>query len=198
LADKELAVLAAEVASHSSRLLPLRKLHARHIGIWARGSADADGSAAAPDRRISGRFAGKREDQNVVRFELGGPAGRDVLLAACRSSETAKEVNEGGKSHGDRDLLKRVETQVRLRVSQQVLQVEASNPAALLQPFLGGAIRSQQVPFTLSFDREPKNPPGCSRHLPMSRPLLWLMDPSGENGVSRSLTNTKGDSGASR
>jgi len=64
------------------------------------------------------------------------PEGRYVLLAACPSSETAKEVNEDGKPHGTfsaallaalrqmrgsisyRDLVKRAEAQVRLRVSQ--------------------------------------------------------------------------------
>jgi hypothetical protein len=64
------------------------------------------------------------------------PEGRHVLLAACRSSEPAKEVNEDGKPHGAfsaaslavfrqmrgsisyRDLAKRAEARVRLRVSQ--------------------------------------------------------------------------------
>jgi hypothetical protein len=114
------------------------------------------------------------------------PDGPHVLLAACRSSETAKEISEDGKPLGAftaallttlrqtrggisyRDLVKRAEAQVRLRVAQQVPQIETSDQADLLRPFLGGAVEMSQGTFTLSFDRG----------------LGWIVDGGAIHGVA--------------
>ena len=100
------------------------------------------------------------------------PSGKHLLLAACHASETAKEVFEQSKPHGAftaavlatlrqtrgsvtyRDLLKRAEAQVRLRVAHQVPQAEASDPVDLQRPFLGGAVRRERANFTLRYDRQ--------------------------------------------
>ena len=65
--------------------------------------------------------------------------------------------------------MKRAEAQVRLRVAQQVPQIETSDPADLLQPFLGGAVRQGQATFTLSFDRG----------------LQWIIDGGAVHGIAR-------------
>jgi hypothetical protein len=114
------------------------------------------------------------------------PAGRHVLLAACRSDETAKEVWEDGKPHGAftasrlvalrqyrgeityRDLLKRAEAQVRLRVSRQVPQIEANNQEDVWRVFLGDAGSGRQPYFTLRFDRS----------------LQWVVDAGAINGFA--------------
>ncbi|WP_312016796.1 caspase family protein [Bradyrhizobium japonicum] len=180
LADKELAVLIAEVAARKPHLVCV--LDCCHSGSGTRASLE-EGVAirrAPTDQRprplesfLDGALTAspRQEKASSDTNWLVMPTGRHVLLAACRSSETAKEVNENGRPHGAftaaliatlqqsrgaisyRDLLKRAEAQVRLRVAQQVPQIEASVQADLLQPFLGGAVELAHGTFTLSFDR---------------------------------------------
>jgi uncharacterized caspase-like protein len=166
LADKELALLIAEVAARGSHILCV--LDGCHSGSGTRAAEGLAVRRAPTDRRrrpaesfLEGALTvrpGRGDGSSDSNWSVV-PEGRHLLLAACRSSETAKEVAEEGKSHGAftvallsalrqtrgsityRDLLKRVEAQVRLRVAQQVPQIEASNPLDLLQPFLGGAAR---------------------------------------------------------
>jgi len=194
LADKELAVLIAEVAARGRHTLCV--LDCCHSGSGTRASFE-DGIAvrrAPTDRRrrpveafIEGVFAA-RLNRGVSSSDANWgvvPSGNHVLLAACRSSETAKEVIEAGQRHGAftaallaalrqtrgsityRDLLKRAEAQVRLRVSQQVPQIEASDPSDLQRPFLGGAARKQATHFTLRYDRD----------------LGWVMDGGAIHGL---------------
>lgn len=195
LADKELAVLIAGVAARKPHVLCI--LDCCHSGNGTRAALE-DGLAirrAPTDRRprplesfLDGSFSTKGErDASADTKRLVIPEGRHVLLAACRSGETAKEVNEDGKPHGAfsasllaalrqtrgaisyRDLVKRVGAQVRLRVAQQVPQIEVSDQADLLKLFLGGAGQMPQATPTLSFDTR----------------LGWIVDSGAIHGIQR-------------
>ena len=85
--------------------------------------------------------------------------GRHVLLAACRDDEEAKEYQGEGSHRGAfsyflgetlraiggtityRSLFDRASALVRGQVARQTPQLEATEPADLDQPFLGGVIR---------------------------------------------------------
>jgi len=114
---------------------------------------------------------------------------RHILLAACRPEQTAKEtyfpgpaglerrgafsyylqdtLQQGGATLGYRDLFKRVNALVPQRVADQHPQLEASEPADLEQPFLGGAIPAAPTTFTLSADPE----------------LGWVVDAGAVHGI---------------
>ncbi|MCA0032654.1 caspase family protein [Mesorhizobium sp. B263B2A] len=179
LADKELAVLIAEIAGRAPHFLCV--LDCCHSGSGTRAALE-EGLAirrAPTDRRerpiaafLNGSLLTKAgndkatSDTNWVVM----PEGRHVLLAACRSSETAKEVNDDGRPHGAftaallaalrqtrgsisyRDLMKRAEAQLRMRVAQQVPQIESSDPQDLQLFFLDGAVHQGRATFTMSFD----------------------------------------------
>ncbi|GAB3072422.1 hypothetical protein GCM10027053_41920 [Intrasporangium mesophilum] len=96
------------------------------------------------------------------------PIARHVLLAACRSSERAKEVTVLGRQRGAlsaaletallggdgrpsyRDVLRMVTSEVLGRVSDQHPQLESADATELDRPFLGGAIPATPRPLTLS------------------------------------------------
>lgn len=198
LADKELAVLIAEIAAREPHVLCV--LDCCHSGSGTRAIID-NGIAvrrAPTDRRerpfetfLEGTFAARRivhSRSSDSGWEVP-PAGRHILLAACRSSETAKEVMENGTPSGAfsasllavlrqtrgsisyRDLLKRVEALVRLRVAEQVPQIEANDPRDLFQPFLGGPIQSTRAQFTLRYDRK----------------LGWVIDAGALHGIANPI-----------
>jgi hypothetical protein len=180
LADKELGALIAGVAERGTHTVIV--LDCCHSGSGTRASLE-DGIAvrrAPTDRRrrtidtyldgaLTTRSRGS-EEANAGWVVM--PSGKHLLLAACHASETAKEVVEQSKPHGAftaallatlrqtrgsityRDLLKRAEAQVRLRVAHQVPQAEASDPVDLQRPFLGGAVRRERANFTLRYDRQ--------------------------------------------
>lgn len=200
LADKELALLIAEVAKKRPHILCV--LDCCHSGSGTRASVE-DGIAirrAPTDRRdrpidsfldgvLEAHYTPQRTDPDSNWSIV--PEGRHVLFAACRSNETAKEIMEDSRPHGAftacllsalsqthgsinyRDLLKRVEAQVRLRVSQQAPQIEASTPDELQRNFLGDASRVRQSYFTLRFDRD----------------LDWVID----GGAIHGIPQAKGD-----
>ncbi|MCB0042935.1 MAG: caspase family protein, partial [Caldilinea sp.] len=115
--------------------------------------------------------------------------GRHILLAACRPEQTAKEtvfpgpaglerrgafsyylqdtLQQSGAPLSYRDLFKRVNALVQQRVADQHPQLEASEPADLDQPFLGGAIPAVPATFTLSKDRD----------------LGWIIDAGAVHGI---------------
>jgi hypothetical protein len=198
LADKELAALISEVAIRGPHVVCV--LDCCHSGSGTRAALE-EGLAIrrAPTdwrTRSAQDFLVGALTQNTRAGSVGSatpdanwlvmPSGRHVLLAACQSSETAKEVSEGGKAHGAfsaallaalrhargsisyRDLMKRAEAQVRLRVAQQVPQIEANDPADRLQPFLGGAIALGPTAFTLRHDRS----------------LKWVVDGGAVHGIA--------------
>ena len=198
LADKELGALIAQVAERDAHVVAV--LDCCHSGSGTRASLD-EGIAvrrAPTDRRrrtldsfldgaLSTQIAGGEEPSAGWSIM---PSGKHLLLAACRASETAKEIIEQGKPHGAftaallatlrqsqgsityRDLLKRAEAQVRLRVAQQVPQVEASDPADLQRPFLGGAVRRERAYFTLRYDGQ----------------LGWVIDGGAIHGIPQPMS----------
>ena len=194
LADKELAAMIGEVAKRGAHVLCV--LDCCHSGSGTRASVDEGiGVRRAPtdwrERPISAFIPGARLAGNAT--DGGGwgliSTGRHVLLAACRSSETAKEIVEQGTPHGAftasllatlrqtrgaisyRDLIKRAEAQVRLRVAQQVPQIEASVPADLQSTFMRGAARKNATHFTVRRDRD----------------LGWVVDGGAIHGIARPI-----------
>jgi hypothetical protein len=161
LADKELAALVAEVGKSGPEVLVV--LDCCHSGSGVRAAAEgADAVRRAPldprvraantllstarttptDRRISGWDLGKQADY--------------VLLSACRSDETAKEVRVDGQSRGAfsaavesalvaaggrigySDLVEWTRSRLRALVSQQNPQLECTDPNDAGGGFLGG------------------------------------------------------------
>ncbi|MFZ1599612.1 MAG: caspase family protein, partial [Anaerolineae bacterium] len=116
-------------------------------------------------------------------------SGRHILLAACRPEQTAKEtwfpspggrekrgafsfylqdtLQQTGAALSYRDLFKRVNALVQQRVSDQAPQLEASEPADLAQPFLGGALAPTPTVFTLS----------------VNKTLGWVVDAGAVHGI---------------
>ena len=178
LADKELAgLLEGIVATGCHTLVVLDCCHAGD------GTRDADDVVrlAPPDPRPrpAASFLGL-----ATRSGRWTPAGRHVLLAACRSSETAKEVTVQGRQRGAlsaaleaavldtdgrpsyRDVLRMVTADIASRVRDQHPQVETADATELDRPFLGGALPSTPRPLTLS-------------HLPDG----WSIDAGAVHGV---------------
>ncbi|MBX9245273.1 caspase family protein [Actinotalea ferrariae] len=106
---------------------------------------------------------------------LDGPSGwaqpraPHVLLAACRSTETAKELQIGGRARGVlsaaletalsgsgtptyRELHRFVVAQAHSRVRQQNPQLETTRAEDLELPFLGGAVSARPTLFVLSHE----------------------------------------------
>jgi hypothetical protein len=116
-------------------------------------------------------------------------SGRHVLLAACRPEQTAKEtffrgqaglekrgafsfyvqdtLQQSGAALSYRDLFKRVNALVQQRVADQHPQIEASEPADLDRPFLGGALPAAPAAFTVSSDKA----------------LGWVVDAGAVHGI---------------
>jgi hypothetical protein len=175
LADKELAVLVADVAASGCHVLVV--LDCCHSGG---GTRDADEvvrlAPADPRPRPAVTFLDGVTDLATTpatatraaeaRWSL--PWARHVLLAACRSSEKAKEVTVLGRKRGAlsaaleaallgtdgrptyRDVLRMVTSEVTNRVSDQHPQLETADATELDRPFLGGAIPAAPRPLTLS------------------------------------------------
>ena len=122
-------------------------------------------------------------------------SGRHILLAACRPEQRAKEtyfagprgqekrgafsfylqdtLQQAGAALSYRDIARRVNALVQQRVADQQPQLEASDPADLDQPFLGGAIPAAPATFTLSADRE----------------LGWVIDAGAVHGIPQPEPN---------
>jgi pimeloyl-ACP methyl ester carboxylesterase len=198
LADKELAALVHDVAQSGAHVVCI--LDCCHSGSGTRDAPEIGTSVrrAPTDRRqrpLESFFgSGRRTPVNPEGSGPAGwgliPAGRHILLAACASSETAKETSVEGRVHGAfsasllatlkqtkgsityRDLLKRVQAQVKQRVADQVPQIEAFDVDHLRLTFLGGAIDQYRSSFTLTFDNE----------------LGWIIDGGAVHGVPPSST----------
>jgi len=173
LADKELATLAAEVARSGCHLLVV--LDCCHSGGGTR-DVDEVVRLAPEDRRVRpassflpgvvAQAGGASTTRGVPRWAT--PAARHVLLAACRSSEKAREVTVLGRQRGVmsaaleatllasdgrpsyRDVLRAVTAEVLGRVEEQHPQLESTDAADLDRPFLGGALPATPRPLTLS------------------------------------------------
>lgn len=191
LADKELAVLLGAVAARGGHVVTV--LDFCHSGGGTRDAAPGTRLRQAPadervrpfDSFLPGAAAVAATTGGATR-SLGaqwGLAGSQVLLAACRSSETAKEVAVAGRGRGAlsaalevalrtggqltyRQLHRHVTAAVMRRVEAQHPQVEAPDPTDLDRPFLGGAVPPAPRELTLS-------------HLPDG----WSVDAGAVHGV---------------
>ncbi len=166
LADKELAQLVADITDHSAHMLVV--LDCCHSGSGVRAVADSGETVrrAPPDDRrrplasylnltadITAAPSGERADWlNLT------PASRYVLLAACRSDQSAKEVRVDGTPRGVlsialeralartagsvsyRELHAWVAATVRTLADDQTPILEAPHVGDITQPFLGGAV----------------------------------------------------------
>ena len=206
LADKELATLIAGVAASGCHLLVV--LDCCHSGDATRDLEEVVRQAPADPRKrpIDTFLAGTLEQAaaqaaaaeeaprtrdlgQAARDRWTPPAGRHVLLAACRSSEKAKEVTALGRKRGAmsaalekaltatdgipsyRDVLLMVTSQVTTTVKEQHPQFEAVDANELDRPFLGGAIPDVPRPLTLS-----------------RRPEGWTVDSGAVHGMPEPLT----------
>ncbi len=189
LNDKELAVLISRVAVHAGHVLVV--LDCCHSGDGTRDLepgtrvrvAPEDDRERAPDLLLAradptepGMPSSPTGPESLVdqpasphrRDPWSSRAGEHVLIAACRSSETAKETTVDGISRGVlsaalegtlrdsngtptyRDVLRLVTSRILLRVPDQHPQVEAVRAVDLDRPFLGGAIPATPRRLTLS------------------------------------------------
>lgn len=188
LADKELAAWIAAVAERDPHVVVV--LDCCHSGSGTR-AVDEDGERerrAPTDERPRSlesyravlEAAGALGDERAVGDGVsasdrsaGAPSGWSrpraphVLLAACRSTETAKEVHIGGRTRGVlsaaletaltttaaptyRELHRFVVAQAHSRVRQQNPQLETTTADDLERPFLGGAVGPRSSSFVLS------------------------------------------------
>ncbi len=176
LADKEFAVLLGEVAARGGHVLTV--LDCCHSGGGTRDVVAGVRLRLAPEDYRVRPFDSFLPGVTGVAPTTGGAtrslearwglAGSQVLLAACRSSETAKEVNvlgrgrgalsaaletalrEGGGQLTYRQVLRHVTADVMRKVESQHPQVEAPDPTDLDRPFLGGAVPPSPRQLTLS------------------------------------------------
>jgi hypothetical protein len=175
LADKELAVLVGAASARGSHVLVV--LDCCHSGGGTRDANEVVRLAPVDQRPrpLTTFLDGVAElatapstgTRNATpRWSL--PSARHVLLAACRSSERAKEVTVLGRQRGAlsaaletallggdgrpsyRDVLRMVTADVLNRVADQHPQLETADATELDRPFLGGAIPATPRPLTLS------------------------------------------------
>ncbi len=170
LADKELGALIATVAVSGCHLLVV--LDCCHSGD---GTRDLDGRVRlAPDdprTRPAASFlpgAGPGPTRSLLPAPSPAASGQHVLVAACRSDETAKEITVGGRPRGAlsaalesalretdggptyREVLRIVSATVQRTAREQHPRVETSDPTDLDRPFLGGAVPAEPRALTLS------------------------------------------------
>lgn len=179
LADKELGGLLAGVGGSVGHLLVV--LDCCHSGD---GTRDAPGwvrlRLAPEDRRPRPSSTFLPEASMTREPSHGADGGRarsawspagtmtHVLIAACRSSETAKELTIGGRGRGAlsaaleqalregsgqpsyRDIHRFVTAGVLARVEDQHPQLETADASDLDRAFLGGALPARPMQLTLS------------------------------------------------
>ncbi len=194
LADKELALLIAEVAQKSPHILVI--LDACHSGSGTRAADATDIRLAPCDRRERplSAFEGFQEIQQQRRLEPGTatagdwlslPEGKHVVISACRAEQVAGERFLGDGVHGllsyylldtlqhtgtgltYRDTFARVSALVCSQATQQNPVIETSDVRQLQEPFLGGAVRPQPPYYSLTY-RQPKG---------------WLIDGGAVHGI---------------
>jgi hypothetical protein len=166
LADKELAVLVAGVARRDAHVLVV--LDCCHSGSGVRDATETTVRRAPTSRKrrdaasyLEGAIP-ETADADATRRHLG--RGRYVLLAACRSDQTAKEIQADGKARGAMSLAlesaltaitgpmtylqlhRAVAAAVRRLVSDQTPVLECLPPSETDRLFLGG-LASSAVPL---------------------------------------------------
>lgn len=151
-----------------------RSLESYRAVLDAVAAMDAAAGTGAPTGGADGAERAGGELASAERgWSAGAPSGwaqpraPHVLLAACRSTETAKELRIDGRTRGVlsaaletalsgagaptyRDLHRFVVAQAHSRVRQQNPQLETTSAADLDRPFLGGAVEPRPASFVLS------------------------------------------------
>ncbi|HNT24138.1 MAG TPA: caspase family protein [Anaerolineales bacterium] len=181
LADKELGVLLAEVASKGAHTVVI--LDSCHSGSGTRDvlPQPAVRWTARTDRpRPLDSFIFELDDARLARLApdreanpsgwVGLPEGRHVLLAACQAHERAREYCADGKTWGAfsyflrstleasrgvlsyRSLYTQARARVRAGVPAQSPQLEASPGVDVDQPFLGGAVVAHDRSYVAAYD----------------------------------------------
>jgi hypothetical protein len=182
LADKELAKLIAEVSqNHPHFVVILDCCHAgggtrnnndvslvEYTGVrsvYTELKERPLSSFIFSEEERESLLAASNSDQDTNRFSL--PKGEYILLAACRDNELAREHQyqkrgifsyflldslQKNSNLSYRDLWKRSHILVQSFYANQSPQIEATNPSYLDQHFLGGAITSRQIYFTVMYD----------------------------------------------
>ncbi|MEM8859172.1 MAG: caspase family protein, partial [Chloroflexota bacterium] len=202
LADKELFVLISELASTGAHLTMV--LDCCHSGSGTRDVGDENVRSrrvktdARPRTADRGYFFEGDGNTNISEtisvsgwFDL--PEGDHVLLSACRSEQTAKEMVIEGENRGIfshylldalqsagpeityRDVFSRVKTLVQSGVAEQNPQLESVGEISLNQPFLGGAIQELDAYYTLAFEKNPET----------GEEVGWTISGGAVNGISK-------------
>ncbi len=171
LADKELSALIEEASARGAHVVVI--LDCCHSGSGTRGPEDLGVRVrrAPTDDRVRtladfqlteaqrARLLAPRSGAAAGTTATAWPAGRHVLLAACRDEQEAAEYFGNGQLRGAfsyflnetlrqatgplsyRDLHAQVDARLRTSVRNQAPQLEAGNPADLNADFLGGILR---------------------------------------------------------
>jgi len=168
LADKELAVLIAEVAARGPHITVI--LDACHSGSGTRSAEEIAGAVPrfeeeAPYKREIGQYIDEYYLKQGANIAI--PAARHILLAACDQRQTAKERNAAGiftstlievleKSGDDlsyADLFVRTRAAVRKRAADQDPQFETFGGFNAQSGFLGGASRVRRGQYRAVYDQ---------------------------------------------
>lgn len=192
LADKELKWLIHQVAKKHPHIALM--FDCCHSGTATREIATPRFTSAgnsiirSPEEYVffQERYGGKAPEsyaKSDLRFNVN--SGRHILMAGCRSSQTAKELRLGGRQRGAfthgvlqtlqrsgskvsyRDLVKGASALVLNKVNDQVPQLEAPIPADGMQYFLDGATSAKKF-YTVRYDNKRSN---------------WIMDAGALHGI---------------
>ncbi|MDN5794980.1 MAG: caspase family protein [Intrasporangium sp.] len=165
LADKELAAILRPVASRALHVLVV--LDCCHSGDGTRDLSPNARIRLAPTDARPRPWATFVTGARSAASDLGG-AGGHVLLAACRSSETAKETTVDGRQRGAlsavlgralrecegqptyRDIHRLVTAGVSGLVANQHPQLETADATDLDRVFLGGTVTPRPRQLTLA------------------------------------------------
>lgn len=198
LADKELYVLISELASTGAHITIV--LDCCHSGSGTRDVNDE----TVRSRRVKTDSRPRSADRGYF-FESAPnlpasispagwfdlPEGDHILMSACRSEQTAKEMMIEGENRGIfshyllnalqsagpeityGELFSRVKTLVQSGVAEQNPQLESAGNVNLNQPFLGGAIQELPGYYTLAFEKNPET----------NQNIGWTINGGAVNGI---------------
>ena len=169
LADKEIARMLENISARGAHVVVI--LDSCHSGSCTRDAQSIGRSA--PPRSEVGPAGYPPQSQNKKKAASGwtfAMEGSHILLAACKSEETAKEFSLGVQRRGVfsaslletlkacpgkiayQSLYESTAAIVRMRSSRQNPQWETSNPAYLDLPFLGGSVAARPRQFAVNRD----------------------------------------------
>jgi len=187
LADKELALMIAEVAAKNPHFTVI--MDCCHSGSGTRGDLDFAVRKAPIDQRHRPleSFLIAAETNRSLENASSKPNSKYISFSACLDSELAKEYNGDGQPRGVfsyflldtlkkangsltyRDLFKRTKALVSSKVTAQSPQMEATIPDDLDQAFLGGAIAKRIPYFNVRHDNN----------------YGWVLDGGAVHGISQ-------------